>query len=76
MPIARALNQAQFAERKRLVFSLAQEAIERRSLPNGVRLCFAPNFAIDISVNYDISILCLSLLLSLEPSPTRPVFAL
>jgi hypothetical protein len=36
MPIACALNQAQFAERKRLVERLAQEATERRRLPNGV----------------------------------------
>jgi hypothetical protein len=40
MPIACALNQAQFAERKRLVERLAQEATERRRLPNGVGLCF------------------------------------
>lgn len=40
IPIACALDQAQFAERKRLVNRLAEEAIERRSLPNGVRLCF------------------------------------
>jgi hypothetical protein len=40
MPIACALDQAQFAERKRLVERLAQEATERRSLPDGVRLCF------------------------------------
>ena len=38
--IACALNQAQFAERKRLVNCLAEEATERRSLPNGVRLSF------------------------------------
>jgi hypothetical protein len=40
IPIACALDQAQFAERKRLVDRLAQEATERRNLPNGVRLCF------------------------------------
>jgi hypothetical protein len=40
MPIACALNQAQFAERKRLVDRLAEGANQRRTLPNGVRLCF------------------------------------
>jgi hypothetical protein len=40
MPIACALSQAQFAERKRLVNCLAEEATARRSLPNGVSLCF------------------------------------
>jgi hypothetical protein len=43
IPIACALNQAQFAERKRLVDGLAQEAIERRMLRNGVRLSFDAN---------------------------------
>ena len=38
--IACALNPTQFAERKRLVNRLAQEATERRTLPDGVRLCF------------------------------------
>ena len=40
MPLACALSQAQFVERKRLVNCLAEEATERRSLSNGVRLCF------------------------------------
>jgi hypothetical protein len=40
IPIACALDKAQFAERKRLVDRLAQEATERRKLPNGIRLRF------------------------------------
>ena len=39
MQIACALNPTQFAERKRMVNRLAQEATERRTLPDGVRLC-------------------------------------
>lgn len=39
-PIACALGQAQFAERKRLVERLAKKATERQTLPNGVRLGF------------------------------------
>ena len=42
LPIACALDQAQFAERKRLVEHLAKQAIERQTLPNGVRLRFEP----------------------------------
>jgi hypothetical protein len=34
------LDQAHFAERKRLVDRLAQEATVRQSIPNGVRLSF------------------------------------
>jgi hypothetical protein len=44
IPIACALSQRQFAERKELVQSLAQEATERRKLPNGVGLSFKPVF--------------------------------
>jgi hypothetical protein len=40
IPIACALNQTQFAERKQLVDRLAQEATARHRLPNGVSLCF------------------------------------
>jgi hypothetical protein len=43
IPIACALNQTQFAKRKRLLDRLAQQAIKRRRLPNGVSLCFAAN---------------------------------
>jgi hypothetical protein len=42
IPIACALSQRQFAERKELVQRLAQEATERRKLPNGVGLRFKP----------------------------------
>ena len=42
IPIACALNQGQLAERKELVQRLAQEATERRKLPNGVGLRFKP----------------------------------
>ena len=42
MPIACALSQGPFAERKELLQRLAQEATERRKLPNGVRLRFKP----------------------------------
>lgn len=40
LPIACALDQAQLAERKGLVERLAEEATERQTLPNGVRLRF------------------------------------
>jgi hypothetical protein len=40
LPIACSLDHAQFAERKRLVDRLAQEATVRQSTPNGVRLSF------------------------------------
>ena len=40
LPIACALDEAQFAERKRLVERLAEQATERQALPNGVRLRF------------------------------------
>lgn len=40
LPIACALDQEQFAERKRIVDRLAQEATERRSIPDGVSLSF------------------------------------
>ena len=39
-PIACALDQSQFAERKRLVERLAEKATERQTLPNGVCLRF------------------------------------
>ena len=39
-PVACALDQSQFAERKRLVERLAEQATERQTLPNGVRLRF------------------------------------
>ena len=42
LPIACALDQDQFAERKRLVEHLAEQATERQTLPNGVRLRFEP----------------------------------
>jgi hypothetical protein len=42
-PIACALDQSQFAERKRLVERLVEQAIERQTLPNGVRLRFEAN---------------------------------
>ena len=42
IPIACALNQEQYAERKELVNRLAQEAKERRKLPHGVGLSFEP----------------------------------
>jgi hypothetical protein len=42
LPIACALNQAQFAERKRLVEHLAEQATERKTLADGVRLRFEP----------------------------------
>ena len=42
-PIACALDQSQFAERKRLVERLVEQATERRTLPNGVRLRFEAN---------------------------------
>jgi hypothetical protein len=42
IPIACALNHAQFAERQELVKQLAQEAKERRELPHGVGFSFEP----------------------------------
>jgi hypothetical protein len=42
IPIACALNQAQFAERKDLVKQLAQKAKERRKLPHGIGFSFEP----------------------------------
>ena len=42
LPIACALDHAQFAERKRLVEHLAEQATERQTLADGVRLRFEP----------------------------------
>ena len=42
LPIACALDPAQFAERKRLVEHLAEQASERQTLVDGVRLRFEP----------------------------------
>jgi hypothetical protein len=42
LPIACALGQTQFDERKRLVERLAEQATERQTLTNGVRLRFEP----------------------------------
>lgn len=39
-PIACSLNQAQFAERVQLANRLAQQALERRDLPEGVSIRF------------------------------------
>lgn len=42
LPIACALDQAQFGERQRLVAHLAEQATERQTLEDGVRLRFEP----------------------------------
>jgi hypothetical protein len=42
LPVACALDQGQFAERKRLVKHLAEQATERQTLVDGVRLRFEP----------------------------------
>jgi hypothetical protein len=77
MPIACALSQAQFAERKRLVNSLAEEATERRSLPNGVRLCFEPisGRVTDLAKFIDIERACCPFLtFRIDAQPGEPIW--
>jgi hypothetical protein len=60
IPIACALNQAQFAERKELVKQLAQEAKERRELPHGVGFSFesASNRVTELAKLVDLERAC------------------
>jgi hypothetical protein len=76
-PIACALNQAQFAERKRLVDRLAQNATERRSLPNGVGLYFEAisGRVTELAKFVDLERACCPLLtFRIDAQPGKPVW--
>jgi hypothetical protein len=76
LPIACALDQTQFAERKQLVERLAEQATERQTLPNGVLLRFEPisGRAIELATFVDLERSCCPFLtFRIDAKPGEPI---
>ena len=77
LPIACALDQAQFAERKRLVEHLTEQATERQTLSNGVRLRFEPvsGRATELATLVDMERSCCPFLtFRIDAKPGEPIW--